>query len=173
MERFLKRVSRNEEKTIYSFINIYSEYFKSDKISNIFYVPKFLKAYKDVIFVSREKTNITDISSYYFDIAKALLYEEEVDFNNKKYMNDKALIKSYQIWQFSRSTISQVENIYDSIINPQQNASGDKIAQLMFMEKLFGMCNISYMLEKDYTADQCRENLDTMHELKKLGYLYF
>ena len=85
-------------------------------------------------------------------------------------MNDKALIKSYQIWQFSRSTISQVENIYDSIINPQQNASGDKIAQLMFMEKLFGMCNISYMLEKDYTADQCRENLDTMHELKKLGY---
>ena len=93
-----------------------------------------------------------------------------IDFNNKKYMNDKALIKSYQIWQFSRSTISQVENIYDSIINPQQNASGDKIAQLMFMEKLFGMCNISYMLEKDYTADQCRENLDTMHELKKLGY---
>ena len=45
-----------------------------------------------------------------------------IDFNNKKYMNDKALIKSYQIWQFSRSTISQVENIYDSIINPQQNA---------------------------------------------------
>ena len=170
LERFLKRVSRNEEKTIYSFINIYSEYFKSDKISNIFYVPKFLKAYKDVIFVSREKTNITDISSYYFDIAKALLYEEEIDFNNKKYMNDKALIKSYQIWQFSRSTISQVENIYDSIINPQQNTNGDKIAQLMFMEKLFGMCNISYMLEKDYTADQCRENLDTMHELKKLGY---
>mgnify|MGYP003091847820 FL=1 len=100
LERFLKRVSRNEEKTIYSFINMYSEYFKSDKISNIFYVPKFLKAYKDVIFVSREKTNITDISSYYFDIAKALLYEEEIDFNNKKYMNDKALISRIRFGSF-------------------------------------------------------------------------
>ncbi len=59
-------------------------------------------------------------------------------------MNDKALIKSYQIWQFSRSTISQVENIYDSIINPQQNASGDKIAQLMFMEKT--IWNVQYIL---------------------------
>ena len=55
------------------------------------------------------------VYGYFCGIDIVVMYVSHLLY--KKYMNDKALIKSYQIWQFSRSTISQVENIYDSIRN--------------------------------------------------------
>lgn len=133
------------------------------------YSTNFLKAYKDVIFIPRQGTDIMDISKYYSDIFTALLYEKESDFNNEQYMLDKKIIKSYQLWKYSVSTISQIESIYDLIISSNKKGS-DKISQLLFVEKLFGLISSSELLKKEYTQNEYIEIAKSISFMHFLGY---
>ena len=104
-----------------------------------------MKAYRDVILIPRKGTSIIDISKYYYDIFTALMYEEESNLCNKEYTNNKELIKSYQVWDFSNGTISQIEDMYKLITkqNDAENSdknngvNSDKLSEILFVEKLF------------------------------------
>ena len=135
-----------------------------------YYIPHFMKAYKDVLFVPRGDTKIIDISPYYSDIFTALMYESEEDFNNKEYMEDKELIKSYQMWNFSKSTISHIANMYRMIIDSANESGSDKFVQLLFMEKLFGLINISAILKKECSPKEYINFTGAISGMESLGY---
>ncbi len=175
-ERFRKRMQPNRLglNGIKSFIYTCSHNYHFDGIPPIkYYTPRLLKAYRDVLFIHRQETNIIDISPYYSDIFTALMYEKETDFNNNEYMENKKLIKSYQLWNFSNSTISQIEDIYSMIISSNHALHGDKLVQLLFIEKMFGLISLSELLTKDCNKNEYIKFAHSITLMNCLGYSSF
>lgn len=166
-ERFRKRMQpkRLQAKGIRSFKKVYSTDDKAIK----YYIPNFIKAYKDVIFVPRQGTDILDISPYYLDIFTALMYENETDSCDAEYKNNRDLIKAYKIWDFSNRTIIQIKNIYSMIINSKYEQS-DTFAQFLFIEKLFGLASMSELLRKECTKTEYIEIASHISKMTYLGY---
>lgn len=167
-ERFRKQMqpARLQPKSIRSFKKVYT----TEEPPIKYYIPRFMKAYKDVIFVPRQRTDILDISPYYRDIFKALMYEEESNYLDKEYMRNKELIKSYQIWDFSAQTILQIERIYEMIVKSEYKPRADKTSQLVFVERLFGLVSMSELLKKTCIKDEYIQLAYNISLMTCLGY---
>lgn len=179
--RFRKRMQpdRIQIKGISSFKHVYSHNYNMEGISEIkYYIPRLLKAYRDVILIPRKGTSIIDISKYYYDIFTALMYEEESNLCNKEYTNNKELIKSYQVWDFSNGTISQIEDMYKLITkqNDAENSdknngvNSDKLSEILFVEKLFGLITISELLNKECEEKEYIKFAHSISLMNCLGY---
>ncbi len=128
---------------------------------SVYFIPIICKPFRDKLFVHRIGTNIWDISRKYLDIFEALFdYEKD----NQKSAKD---VASYMTWNMRLETIQYIEGIYCAI---QKSKESDRIAQLVLMEKLFGLYAVRTILNQNNKVNLKKSCLHAISNIKELGY---
>lgn len=128
---------------------------------HVFYAPTVIKAYKEALFVKRVGTDILDISTVFIDIFMALFCEFDESSKNVR------LIRTYRLWKFTPETICEVAKIYQQVLS-SDNAY--KYAEIVFLEKLFGLLTLNEILSKDFNKKEMIYVTAGMGKMNTLGY---
>lgn len=127
----------------------------------VYYAPTVISAYKDTLFVNRAGTDILDISTIFIDVFKALFCETDEQTQNIR------LIKAYRLWKFTPDTIHEVANIYQQVFGSENSY---KYAEIIFLEKLFGLLTLNEILTKDFDTKSLIPITKGIAKMHSLGY---
>lgn len=141
-----------------------------------YYIPLLLMAFYETIFVPRVNTNIYDISSNFIDIFTMLM--NDLNETNNGEDKKRKLIKQYKVWEFTDEVIKFICETYQKLSqteisqkNPEAISSmGDNFAQLLLLEKLFGISSISKLLQKPGTKTEKNKYINCIKPLIGFGY---
>lgn len=153
-ERLRKRLQPNR-------INTMEELKLVKDTENVYFAPTVASAYKEALLVKRSETDILDISKVFIDIFKALFCEAE---ENSKSIR---LIRSYRLWEFTPETIHEVAKIYQQVLS---NENSYKYAEIIFLERLFGLLTLNEILSKDFNKKDIIFVTESMRKMHSLGY---
>ncbi len=133
-----------------------------------YYVPSVQRMYKEILFVPRTDTQILDISSAYIDIFESLFYDTDEQVKDNVFITERDIIKNYCIWDINEGVLEKVVGIYKNV--HYSDLQGDKIAQLIFLEKAFGLYNATALIRKSTTRVNRVKFAKAICQLKPLGY---
>lgn len=132
-------------------------------------IPAMNSAFKDALLVRRTNgTEVFDVSNTYADIFKALMYDTNEQVSNSEYSNDRRMIRSCRIWDFSETTVEQIADIY-KIVSENKNLKC-RFAQTMFLEKMFGLKLCSELIKKGLKSREFGKSATAIFYLTELGY---
>lgn len=153
-ERLRKRLQPDRMNTMEELKNV-----KDDEC--VYYAPTVISAYKNTLFVNRVGTDILDISTVFIDIFKALFCETDEQTKNVR------LIKAYRLWKFTPDTIHEISKIYQQVFGGENLY---KYAELIFLEKLFGLLTVNDILSQDFNKKDIVFVTKGMGKMHSLGY---
>lgn len=161
IERFRKRMQPGRLKLI--------DKFRIGDETTCCYCPSVSRVYKDVLFVRRNNCGVWDISENYADIFSYLMFDTDEEASREALKKSKEILKSYCIWDFSKSEVSGIREVYQNIFKGSHDNifKTDSHAEFMLMEKMFGFFNIAKLINFDSTSDN---NIKRSYLLQKLGY---
>ena len=134
-----------------------------------FKIPTMNSAFKDALLVRRTNgTEVFDVSDTYADIFKALMYDTNEQVSNSEYSNDRRMIRSCRIWDFSETTVEQITDIYKTV-SENKNLKC-RFAQTMFLEKMFGLKLCSELIKKGLKSRELGKPATAAFYLTELGY---
>ena len=141
-----------------------------------YYMPPLLMTFYETIFVPRVNTNIYDISSNFIDIFTMLM--NDLNETNNSVDKKRKLIKQHKVWEFTDEVIKFICETYQKISqteisqkNPEAiSPMGDNFAQLLLLEKLFGISSISKVLQKPGTKIEKNKYINCIKPLVRFGY---
>lgn len=129
--------------------------------------PTLIRFFKETLLIKRPGTEILDISKNYAEIFFSLMFDTDEENSLYELRKSRELIKAYRMWKLTNENTKFILNMYETVLNgPLQ---GDRHAQLMLLEKLFGIYTISdLLLNKKGRATI----LETLSQIGGLGYCF-
>lgn len=161
IDRIKKRLTKNR-------LTSNKEFVFSTIDGDEYYVPSVQRMYKEILFIPRTDTKILDISSAYIDIFESLFYDTDKQVKDNAFIADRDVIKNYRIWDINEGVLEKVVDIYKTV--HYSDLQGDKIAQLIFLEKAFGLYNTTALIRKSTTRVNRVKFAKAICQLKPLGY---
>lgn len=101
-----------------------------------------------------------DISQCYADVFFSLMFDSDEEVAIAKLKNSREIIKSYRLWKLTNEGTDFILNIYQTVLENPLN--GDKFAQLMLLEKLFGVYTVAELIVHKKEDAKIVESLSPM-----------
>lgn len=127
--------------------------------------PTLIRVFKETLLIKRPETEILDISKNYADIFLSLMFDTDEESSLSELKKSRELIKAYRLWKLTNDNTKFILSLYENVLNGPVN--GDKFAQIMLLEKLFGIYTIADLfLHKKGRATI----LESFSQIGGLGY---
>lgn len=163
-ERFRRRMQPNRLNLIKK-VKIKS----NDKIS--FYSPVLLRAFKESLLIARPNTEVLDISKNYADIFYSLMFDSDEEAASEDIKTSREIIKSHRLWKLTPNDTSFILNLIQNVIDNEHG--GDQFAQIMLLEKLFGLHTIADLWNlkiNGHFDDFSRILVYSLSTMRRFGY---
>lgn len=134
-----------------------------------YYIPTLAQFYKETLLLKREGTNIFDISKYFVDIFKFLMFEKDKD---NKYNRSKRLIKEFRLWEISKDEVDFIKRMYQSI-NSTETYSEEKFAEFLLLEKSFGLLTASSIAEIELEDTDYQRLITLAFDMRRFAFSSF
>lgn len=127
--------------------------------------PTIIRVFKETLLIKRSETGILDISKNYADIFMSLMFDTDEESSISKLKKSREQIKAYRLWKLTNDDAQFILSLYENVLNGPIH--GDKFAQLMLLEKLFGIYTIADLFsQKNGHATM----LESFSQIGGLGY---